>query len=390
MAATGTRTPMQGDQVNNQGRDRYGPEARRAIEAEAGLPTAKHNEEVARGLELGLPGAESIVDRTIPTFSRGELPHFAGINTFLKQPYVEDVNRCGEYDVAVLGVPHDAGTTYRPGTRFGPQGMRRISALYGSYSFELGVDLRESISMCDLGDVFTIPGNNEKSFDQITKAVSHVYASGAFPVILGGDHSIGYPTTRGVAEHLEGNLGIIHFDRHVDTQETDLDERMHTTPFFHATNIPNVPPRNLVQVGIGGWQSPRAGVKVGRERGTTIMTVTDCVDMGIDAAAERALEVAWDNAEAVWLSFDVDCLDAAFVPGTGWPEPGGFLPREVLKFIQLIAAQPLAGIEIVECSPPYDSSEITALMGVRIVCDTLACLVRAGHLPRHRTYAAVT
>ncbi|MGH8886594.1 MAG: agmatinase family protein [Egibacteraceae bacterium] len=382
---------MQGDQVNNQGRDRCGPEARRAIEAEAGLPTAKHNEEVARGLELGLPGAESIVDRTIPTFSRGELPHFAGINTFLKQPYVEDVNRCGEYDVAVLGVPHDAGTTYRPGTRFGPQGMRRISALYGSYSFELGVDLRESVSMCDLGDVFTIPGNNEKSFDQITKAVSHVYASGTFPVILGGDHSIGYPTTRGVAEHLEGNLGIIHFDRHVDTQETDLDERMHTTPFFHATNIPNVPPRNLVQVGIGGWQSPRAGVKVGRERGTTIMTVTDCVDMGIDAAAERALEVAWDNAEAVWLSFDVDCLDAAFVPGTGWPEPGGFLPREVLKFIQLIAAQPLAGIEIVECSPPYDSSEITALMGVRIVCDTLACLVRAGHLPRHRrTYAAVT
>ena len=78
-------------------------------------------------------------------------------------------------------------------------------------------------------------------------------------------------------------------------------------------------------------------MKVGRERGTTIMTVTDCVEMGIEAAAERALEVAWDGAEAVWLSFDVDCLDAAFVPGTGWPEPGGFLPREVLKFIQLIA-----------------------------------------------------
>ena len=78
-------------------------------------------------------------------------------------------------------------------------------------------------------------------------------------------------------------------------------------------------------------------MKVGRERGTTIMTVTDCVEMGIEAAAERALEVAWDGADAVWLSFDVDCLDAAFVPGTGWPEPGGFLPREVLKFIQLIA-----------------------------------------------------
>jgi agmatinase len=223
--------------------------------------------------------------------------------------------------VAVLGVPLDAGTTYRPGTRFGPRAMRQISALYGTYSFELAVDLRESITICDLGDVFTIPGNIEKSFDQIDKAVGHVYASGALPVVLGGDHSIGYPTVRGVAHHLNGRLGIIHFDRHVDTQETDLDERMHTTPWFHATDIPNVPAKNLVQLGIGGWQAPRPGVKVSRERETTIMTVNDCVDMGLDAAVERALEVAWDGADAVWLSFDVDCLDAAFVPGTAGPSP---------------------------------------------------------------------
>jgi agmatinase len=359
----------------------YGPEARYAVAAEARLPSARWEQEVARGLELGLPGADSIKDRRIPTFSRGELPHFAGINTFLKAPFVEDVRRCGDYDVAVLGAPFDGGTTYRPGTRFGPQGIRRISALYGPYSFELGVDLRESITICDLGDVFTIPANIEKTFDQITKAVGHVYSSGAFPVVLGGDHSIGYPTTRAVAEHLDGKLGIIHFDRHVDTQETDLDERMHTTPWFHATNLPNVPPENLVQIGIGGWQAPRPGVKVGRERQTTIMTVTDCVEMGIEAAAERALEVAWKGAQAVWLSFDVDCLDAAFVPGTGWPEPGGFLPREVLKFIQLIAERPLAGLEVVECSPPYDNAEITALIATRVICDTLGCLVRAGHLP---------
>ncbi len=167
----------------------------------------------------------------------------------------------------------------------------------------------------------------------------------------------------------------------MDTQETDLDERMHTTPWFHATNLPNVPPENLVQIGIGGWQAPRPGGKVGRERQTTIMTVTDCVEMGIETAAERALEVAWKGAQAVWLSFDVDCLDAAFVPGTGWPEPGGFLPREVLKFIQLIAERPLAGLEVVECSPPYDNAEITALIATRVICDTLGCLVRAGHLP---------
>lgn len=362
--------------------DRYGPEARYAVAAEEQLPTTKWEAEVARGLELGLPGADSIIDKRIPTFSRGELPHFAGINTFLKAPYVEDVRTCGDYDIAIFGAPFDGGTTYRPGTRFGPQGIRRISALYGPYSFELGVDLRESVTMADLGDIFTIPANIEKTFDQITRAVSHVYSSGAFPVVLGGDHSIGYPTTRGVAENLSGKLGIIHFDRHVDTQETDLDERMHTTPWFHATNLPNVPPENLVQIGIGGWQAPRPGVKIGRERQTTIMTVTDCVEMGIAEAAARALEVAWDGTEAVWLSFDVDCLDAAFVPGTGWPEPGGFLPREVLKFIQLIAARPLAGIEVVECSPPYDNADITSLIATRVICDTLGCLVRAGHLPR--------
>jgi agmatinase len=354
--------------------DHYGPEARYAVEQEAKLPTTKWEEEVARGLEMGLPGADSIVDKRIPTFSRGELPHFAGINTFLKAPYLEDVRKCGEYDVAILGAPFDGGTTYRPGTRFGPQGIRKISALYGPYSFELGVDLRESITICDVGDIFTIPANIEKTFDQISKAVGHVYASGAFPVVLGGDHSIGFPTTRGVAEHMDGKkLGIIHFDRHVDTQETDLDERMHTTPWFHATNIPNVPAKNLVQVGIGGWQAPRPGVKVGRERGTSIMTVTDVVEMGIEEAARRALEVAWDGTDAVWLSFDVDC-----------PEPGGFLPREVLKFIQLIAAQPLAGIEVVECSPPYDTAEITALLATRVICDTLGCLVRAGHLPKKK------
>jgi agmatinase len=363
---------------------RHGPEARHALEREAELPTAGLELERQRALALGLQGADSIVDRTIPTFSRGELPHFAGINTFLKAPYVEDVHKCGDYDIAVMGAPHDSGTTYRPGARFGPQGMRRISALYGTYSFELGVDLRESVTIADIGDIFTIPGNIEKSFDQISKAVAHVFASGAFPVVLGGDHSIGYPTVRGVAQHMSGNLGIIHFDRHVDTQETDLDERMHTTPWFHATDLPNVPARNLVQLGIGGWQAPRPGVKVCRERETTIMTVNDCVSMGLDQAAERAVEVAWDGAEAVWLSFDVDCLDAAFVPGTGWPEPGGFLPREALELVRRISAPGLAGIEIVECSPPYDNADITSLVGVRVICDVLATLVNHGHLPKGR------
>ncbi len=361
-----------------------GSEGTRALEKEAALPLTGWQQEVDQGLRYGLEAASSIVDRRISTFSRGELPHYAGINTFMKAPYLEDVNRVGEFDVAVVGVPHDSGTTYRPGTRFGPQGIRRISALYTPYNYEMGVDLREQITLCDVGDIFTIPANNEKSFDQISKGIAHVFASGAFPIILGGDHSIGFPTLRGVCRHLgDKKVGIIHFDRHVDTQETDLDERMHTTPWFHATNMANAPAQNLVQLGIGGWQVPREGVKVCRERGTNVLTVTDICDMGLEAAATFAIERATDGTDCVYISFDIDCIDAGFVPGTGWPEPGGLLPREALKLLELIVRNvPVCGLEVVEVSPPYDVSDMTSLMATRVICDTMAHLVVSGQLPR--------
>ena len=359
-------------------------EAQRALEKESQLPLTGWQQEIDRGLEFGLEAAESIGDRSIPTFSRGELPHYAGINTFLKAPYIEDVRQVGNYDVAIVGVPHDSGTTYRPGTRFGPQGIRRISAIYTPYNFELGVDLREQITLCDLGDIFTIPANNEKSFDQISKGIAHIFSSGAFPIILGGDHSIGYATVRGICRHLgDKKLGIIHFDRHVDTQETDLDERMHTCPWFHATNIKNAPPKNLVQLGIGGWQVPRQGVKVCRERATNILTVTDITEMGLDAAVEFALERALDGTDCVYVSFDIDCIDAGFVPGTGWPEPGGLMPREALYLLgKIVQKAPVCGLEVVEVSPPYDISDMTSLIATRVICDAMAHLVLSGQLPR--------
>jgi len=370
-------------------RDVWNAEGDWAQRAEELLPSERLREEVERGLAHGLEAAPSIADRTISTFVRGELPHFAGeTGTFLKCPFIEDVHDVGDAEVAVLGAPLDAGTTYRPGTRFGPQGIRRVTNLFGTYSYELGVDLREQLNLVDVGDVFTIPANIEKSFDQISRAMSHVVERGVFPVVLGGDHSIGYPTVRGLAPWVEGNVGIIHFDRHVDTQETDLDERMHTTPWFHATNIANAPAVNLVQVGIGGWQAPRPGVRVGRGRGTTVVTVGDVERVGIEKVAEAALEVAWKGAEAVYLSFDVDVIDAGFVPGTGWPEPGGLLPREALKLVRLVSEPGLAGLEVVECSPPYDQSEQTSLIAARVVLDCLAAQVRTGRLGRRAATGA--
>ncbi|WP_016906618.1 agmatinase family protein [Streptomyces xiaopingdaonensis] len=354
-----------------------------AQRAEADLPVHRHRQEIERCLAHGLQGAPTIGDRTIPTFARGELPHFAGERgTFMKCPFVEDVHDVGDAEVAIFGVPLDAGATYRPGTRFGPQGIRRSTNLFGTYCYELGVDLREQLNMVDIGDVFTVPGNLEKSFDQISQAMAHVVSSGVMPVVIGGDHSIGYPTIRGMAPHVGGNIGIIHFDRHVDTQESDLDERMNTCPWFHANNIANAPATNLVQIGIGGWQAPRAGVEVGRERGTTIVTVSDVARVGVEKIAEIALETAWKDAEAVYLSFDIDVIDAGFVPGTGWPEPGGLLPREALDLVRLVSEPGLAGMEIVECSPPYDWAEQTALMSSRIILDSLAVQTRAGRLGR--------
>lgn len=351
---------------------------------EADIPDRAWKEHVAHGLAKGLKAAPSVEDPQISTFVRGELPHFAGINTFLKAPYVEDIHSVGAFDAAVIGVPFDGGTTYRPGTRFGPQGMRRISALYTPYNYELGIDLREQMSLCDAGDVFTIPANIHKTFDQITRAVSFVAASGAMPIILGGDHSIGYPTVRGVAQVTSKRIGIIHFDRHADIQEKDLDEPMHTTPWFHATNLPNVPASNLVQIGIGGWQVPREAVKEIRKRNTNVFTMRDVEELGIDKMAEIALDLAWKDADAVWMSFDIDCVDCGFVPGTGWPEPGGFLPREALGLVGRVAAAGLCGMEVVEVSPPYDISDITSLFGVRVIVDALGAMVAHGTLGKHK------
>jgi arginase family enzyme len=374
------------------------------------ISQTKQQEEIAHGLEFGLEAAESINDRNISLFSRGHQPAFAGINTFMKMPYCEDIRNVGDYEVAFVGVPFDTGTTYRPGTRFGPQAVRRISAVYDGYSVDGGVDIFEELDICDAGDVFVIPGNIEKSFDQVSKAISHIYTSGAFPVICGGDHSLGYPNVRGIAPHIEGNVGIIHFDRHIDMQDMDMDERMHTTPWFwtsndhasaheaseisgshrahshmHDVGLNNCPPKNLVQIGIGGWYGSRPGSEVANERGTSVITMRDFEELGVRKTAEMALEIAWKDAEAVYLSFDIDSIDPGFAPGTGTPEPGGFTPREALEMVRLIAREGLCGMEVVEVSPPYDVNDNTSQLACRVILDALGSMVverKIGHRDR--------
>jgi agmatinase len=355
-----------------------------AMEHADDIPPARRKELSRLALEQGLESAPSIRDREIPLFNRGQWG-FSNSGTFMRVPFLRDMRELGGQDVAFVGVPLDTGTTFRSGTRWGPEAMRRISSLGGGANLVLGVDLVESLEMVDVGDVSVIPANIEKSFDQIDKAIGFIIERGVFPVVLGGDHSIGYPDIRGLARYIDGNIGIIHFDRHSDLSEYNMDERMHGTPFFHATNIPNAPPTNLVQIGIGGWTSSRDGLRHARERKATVITIDDIDRHGIQRICEYALEIAWKNARCVYLSFDIDCMDPAFAPGTGTPEPGGLLPREVFQMLRLIAREGLVGMEVVEVSPPYDVADITSLIGTRVIMEVLGTLVlnrKLGRLPK--------
>ena len=351
----------------------------RMLYREEEIPRGRSRERIHQHLEWGLESAASIEDRTIPLFDR-ERRRYSNGGTYMGFPFLQDARELDGQDVAILGVPLDCGTTFRSGTRWGPLAMRTISSLHSGYNYELGVDLHESLDVVDIGDVTVIPANIEKSFDQIDKAVAYCHERAVFPVILGGDHSIGYPDIRGLAPYVDGNIGIIHFDRHTDMSEMNLDERMHGTPFFHATNIPNAPPGNLVQIGVGGWTGSRAGVKNAREKGATSITITDIERYGLERIAEMALELAWKDAKAVFLSFDIDSIDPAFAPGTGTPETGGLMPREAFRMLHQITREGLAGMELVEVSPPYDVADVTSLLGVRVINDVLATLILNGKL----------
>ena len=350
-----------------------------AMERQAELSGKKARERAERAKELGLEAAPSIVDRSLTLFRR-EPWTLGGGNAFMQVSFLEDMRQLGGQDVVFVGAPLNAGTTVRPGTRFGPDALRRISTLGYGYNPERGIDLKESLTMVDAGDIQVIPANIEKSFDQIALALSYITERSVFPVVLGGDHSIGYPDIRGTAPYIDGNIGIIHFDRHSDLSEKTYDERMHGSPFFHATNIPNAPATNLVQIGIGGWTGSKAGMGNARERKATVITIEDIERFGIERVMEYALEIAWKGARAVWLSFDIDSVDPAFAPGTGTPEPGGLLPREVFRMVRLAAREGLQGMELVEVSPPYDVADITSLLGGRVIMEVLATLFEAGKL----------
>jgi agmatinase len=304
-------------------------------------------------------------------------PGYAGGGTFQKVPLALDPAELHGADVAIVGAPMDDFVTFRPGARFGPAAIRAGYDAGGdpaAYHMDLGIDPFAALTIVDHGDAEVVPGDGHASHRAIAETVSRVLEAGAVPVVLGGDHSIAHPDISAVASRYEeGDLAVVQFDTHTDTATENWGvERAHGTPFRHLVDDGVVPGDRLVQVGLRGYLPPPEEFEWARRAGVRWHRMEEVSERGVDAVTEDVLEETVGSRE-VFLSVDVDVLDPAFAPGTGTPEPGGMTTRELLKSVRRLAlALDLAGMEVVEVSPPYDPAGITAMAAHRVVLEALS------------------
>ena len=320
--------------------------------------------------------------------NRPDEPGYSGVNTFNKVPLVLEPQELTGADVAILGAPMDDLVTHRPGTRFGPRAIR--SCLEGggppkAYHMDLGVDPFAELKVVDHGDARVWPGQGAANHAYIKEAVAGIRKAGAIPIVLGGDHSISYPDIAAVAESCEpGSLAVVHFDTHADTATENWDVKFgHGTPFRHLVDEGIIPGNRLIQIGLRGyWPNPEEFEWM-RASGVRWHRMERIIEDGIENVVNTAMNEIGD-AEHLFLSVDIDALDPAYAPGTGTPEPGGLTTRELLRAIRsLVLARGLAGMDVVEVSPPYDHAEITAIAAHRVVLETLSALAvhRSGKTP---------
>ena len=282
------------------------------------------------------------------------------------------------YDVVFVGAPFDGGTTNRPGTRFGPQAIRGTDYLPQDGSrphLALGVDPLTELRVADIGDVLMPPGDTVRSIARLEDVVYAVAASGAMPVVLGGDHTITFPDATGVARHAGwGRVSLIHFDAHADTGEHHYGALYgHGTPMRRLIESGAVRGDRFLQIGLRGyWPPPRVLAWMAEQRMRSF-EMTEVVARGLDDVLTEAFSIALDECDAVFLSVDVDVVDPGMAPGTGTPEPGGLTGRQLLDAVRRIAMElPLAGIDVVEVAPPYDHAEVTGFLANRVVLEALS------------------
>jgi formimidoylglutamase len=319
-------------------------------------------------------------DREFEMYSDFELPTYVGPTTFMNLPWITDPLQllARGVDVAIVGAPFDDAVSHRSGARFGPRAIREAQYTSGSVnSLQLGIEPFEILTVVDAGDANVIPAWIERGHAVIYRKVREVAAAGAIPIVLGGDHSITWPSATAIAEvRHPGTIGIVHFDAHADTANDDWGVLAgHGTPMRRLVESGAVLGRNFVQVGLRGYWPPVEVFEWMQEQGLRYHFMSEIEERGMDAVIDVAISEALDGADAIYLSIDVDVVDPGLAPGTGTPEPGGLMTRELFRAIRrIVGAVTLAGMDIVEISPPYDHAETTAMIGNRAALEAISAL----------------
>src|SRR5215212_7332933 len=295
-------------------------------------------------------------------------PRYTGVRTFARLPHVTDLSGV---DAAGVGVPFDTATSFRPGARFGPEGIRAASLLLRPWHPPLGVDVFATQSLVDWGDLAVTPGNAERTAAQIHEGLRPLVAAGVTPLVLGGDHSVVLGELRAHAER-HGPLGVVLIDAHADTWDQYYGERyFHGTPFRRAFEEGLLVPERSFLAGMRGPLYAASDLGDARAMGFEIVSTDELRALTPAEYGRRVRERVGDGP--VYFSFDIDVIDPAFAPATGTPEVAGLLPHEALAFIRALAGMRFSGFDVVEVSPPYDNAgQVTALLAANVAYEFLA------------------
>lgn len=288
---------------------------------------------------------------------------YAGALSFMRRNFTKNLENV---DVAISGIPFDLAVTYRSGARLGPRAIRAASVqLAELLPYPWGFDPFDILSVIDYGDCFLDPHNPMTIRQSIIDHTKKFIDKDIFPLTFGGDHYITYPILCAMAEKYGKGLSLIHFDAHCDTWPDDEEESLnHGTMFYKAIKNGLVDPKKSVQIGIRTWNDDFMG--------TNILDPEWINDNGWQKAVNKINEIVGDNL--TYLTFDIDCLDPAFAPGTGTPVPGGLSSLQALLILRHLTNVKLIGADVVEVAPSYDHAEITALAGAHVACDIIALL----------------
>jgi len=304
------------------------------------------------------------------------MPRFGGMPTFMRLPHITDP---ALVDIALIGIPWDAGTTNRAGARHGPREIRNQSSFMRAVHHVSRIAPYDLCRVADLGDVETNPFDIIDTMDQITAFIDKVIAAGAVPLSAGGDHLCSLPVLRAVAKN--GPVGLIHFDAHSDTNDTYFGDNKYThgTPFRRAVEEGLIDPKCTIQIGIRGSIYGSEDMAFAEDNGMRVIYIEEYFQMGADKVVEEIRRVVGNDQ--AYVTFDVDGIDPAYTPGTGTPEIGGYNTYDAQVMIRGLQGLNLVGGDVVEVAPPFDPSGTTALVGATLMFEIL-CVLADAHAKR--------